>query len=178
LSGQVSGSDSDLARDEGDPLACAPKRSAEEFVSEGWVAVGNAVSGRMRELGLTQIILAERSRVSVATIREIQRPKKDRHHNSRTLESLSEALEWPRQYLDDVLNGRPLQGTGEQVTETVPQSLRDILEQCLEKISVLEQHLGRIDALEQRLDGIADVVYSINSKFDVVIGLRHPRHDR
>jgi len=71
-------------------------------VSEGWVAVGNAVSRRMRELGLTQIVLAERSRVSTATIREIQRPKKDRHHNSRTLESLSEALEWPRQYLDDV----------------------------------------------------------------------------
>src|SRR5690349_16687987 len=57
----------------GNPLMCAPKRSAEEFVAEDWVAVAEAITGRMRELKLSQRDLAVHSNVSVATIREIQR---------------------------------------------------------------------------------------------------------
>jgi hypothetical protein len=53
------------------------KWSPEERVSEGdpgdWAAVARAISGRVRELGWRQRELAERSHVSVAVVRELQR---------------------------------------------------------------------------------------------------------
>ena len=75
-------------------------------MSQDWVAVAEAITGRMRELKMSQRDLAVQSNVSVATIREIQRHRISRRRNPRTLESLSETLGWPRQHLDAVLNGR------------------------------------------------------------------------
>jgi transcriptional regulator with XRE-family HTH domain len=129
---------------------CAPKRSAEEFVAEDWVAVAEAITGRMRELKLSQRDLAVHSNVSVATIREIQRHRIKRRRNPRTLESLSESLGWPRQHLDAVLNGRLPQDPAEPAGDDG--DLR-----------------SRLDLLEQRLDTIADVMHRIDAKIDVII---------
>jgi transcriptional regulator with XRE-family HTH domain len=67
-------------------------------VSEGdpgnWAAVARAVSDRVRELGWRQRELAERSHVSVAVVREIQRHTVERRRSRRTLEALSVALGW------------------------------------------------------------------------------------
>jgi transcriptional regulator with XRE-family HTH domain len=123
-------------------------------VSEDWVAVAEAITGRMRELKLSQRDLAVHSNVSVATIREIQRHRISRRRNPRTLESLSESLGWPREQLDAVLNGRLPQdpaGAGRDDSD-----LR-----------------SRLDQLEQRLDTIVDVVHRIDAKIDIIIDLRH-----
>ena len=128
-------------------------------MSEDWVAVAGAITGRMRELKLSQRDLAVHSNVSVATIREIQRHRISRRRNPRTLESLSESLGWPRQHLDAVLNGRlpqdPVEADGDDT------DLR-----------------SRLEWLERRLDTIADVVHRIDAKIDIIIDLRHgdPRH--
>jgi transcriptional regulator with XRE-family HTH domain len=135
----------------GNPLICAPKRSAEEFVAEDWVSVAEAITGRMRELKLSQRDLAVHSNVSVATIREIQRHRIKRRRNPRTLESLSESLGWPRQHLDAVLNGRLPQDPAEPAGDDG--DLR-----------------SRLDLLEQRLDTIADVMHRIDAKIDVIAG--------
>ena len=123
-------------------------------MSEDWVAVAETITGRMRELKLSQRDLAVQSNVSVATIREIQRHRISRRRNPRTLESLSETLGWPRQHLDGVLNGRlppdPAEASGDD------SDLR-----------------SRLDALEQRLNTIVDVVHRIDTKIDIIIDLGH-----
>jgi transcriptional regulator with XRE-family HTH domain len=123
-------------------------------VSEDWVAVAEAITGRMRELKLSQRDLAVQSNVSVATIREIQRHRISRRRNPRTLESLSETLGWPRQHLDAVLNGRLPQDPAEPSGDVG--DLR-----------------SRLDALEQRLNMIVDVMHRIDAKIDIIIDLRH-----
>ena len=123
-------------------------------MSEDWVAVAEAITGRMRELKLSQRDLAVHSNVSVATIREIQRHRISRRRNPRTLESLSESLGWPRQHLDAVLNGRLPQDPAEAAGDDT--DLRSRLEQ-----------------LEQRLNTIVDVVHRIDAKIDIIIDHEH-----
>jgi transcriptional regulator with XRE-family HTH domain len=127
-------------------------------VAEDWVAVAEAITGRMRELKMSQKDLAADSNVSVATIREIQKHRISRRRNPRTLESLSESLDWPREHLDAVLNGRlpqnPAADAGDDTGDDT--DLRSRLEQ-----------------LERRLDTIVDVMHRIDTKIDIIIDLRH-----
>ena len=82
-------------------------------MAEDWRAVADAINTRMTELPLNQRDLADRSGVSVATIRELQYPNTPRRRSARTLGALSEALEWPEGYLRAVLHGEavPTGGT-------------------------------------------------------------------
>jgi transcriptional regulator with XRE-family HTH domain len=73
---------------------------------ENWAAVARAISDRVRELGWRQRELAERSHVSVAVVREIQRHTVERRRSPRTLQALSVALGWEPEHLDRVLRGR------------------------------------------------------------------------
>jgi transcriptional regulator with XRE-family HTH domain len=123
-------------------------------VAEDWAGVAEAITGRMRELKLSQRDLAVHSNVSVATIREIQRHRINRRRNPRTLESLSESLGWPRQHLDAVLNGRLPQETAEPSGDDA--DLR-----------------SRLEELERRLKTIADVMYRIDAKIDIIMDPRH-----
>ena len=79
---------------------------------EDWAAVARASSGRVRELGWRQRELAERSHVSVAVVRELQRHTVERRRSRRTLEALSVALGWEPEHLDRVLRGRARQPGG------------------------------------------------------------------
>lgn len=74
-------------------------------MAEDWQAVAEAINARMAELPMNQRDLADRSAVSIATIREIQRGSTARRRSARTLASISEALEWPESYLQAVLTG-------------------------------------------------------------------------
>jgi hypothetical protein len=58
-------------------------------VSEDWTAVAVAINERLSGLGWRQRDLAERSGVSLATVREIQRHSVGRRRSPRTLQSLS-----------------------------------------------------------------------------------------
>jgi transcriptional regulator with XRE-family HTH domain len=75
-------------------------------VSDDWAAVAKAINERVRELGWRQRELAERSHVSSAIVREIQRHTVERNRSPRTLEALSVALGWPPTYLRAVADGR------------------------------------------------------------------------
>ena len=138
-------------------------------MSEDWVAAGEAITERMRDLGMSQKKLAERSKVSTATIRQIQNRTGGHRHSPRTLVALSEALGWPPQYLSNVLYGRPQQEASEQVTD------EETLQSLLEGV---RQLLHKINALEQRLGNVVDVIYNSDSEVDVSIEIKHARHDR
>lgn len=118
--------------------------AASAQVGDDWAAVAAAVNARMGALRLTQLDLATRSGVSPATIREIQHNHRPRRRYGRTLAALSEALQWPAEYLDAVLAGRPPETVGpaaDQYEDAVLVELRGIREE-------LEGIKRRLDVLE------------------------------
>jgi transcriptional regulator with XRE-family HTH domain len=131
-------------------------------VSEGdpgnWAAVARAISDRVRELGWRQRELAERSHVSVAVVREIQRHTVERRRSRRTLEALSVALGWKPEHLDQVLNGRTQQTAG---GHPAPDN------------SAL---WSRLDFMEQRLDEIFKLLTELKS--DIATVIDHARDNR
>jgi transcriptional regulator with XRE-family HTH domain len=126
-------------------------------VPEDWAAVAKAINERVTELGWRQRELAERSHVSSAVVREIQRHTVERRRSRRTLESLSVALGWHPQHLDSVLNGRPV-----PAKETVAVSG--------------EMLLSRLDAVERRLNHMTRILNDL--KTDVKTVLEHVRPRR
>jgi transcriptional regulator with XRE-family HTH domain len=120
-------------------------------VSEDWAAVAEAINERVTELGWRQRELAERSHVSPAIVREIQRQTVERRRSPRTLESLSIALGWEPHHLDAVLRGRELPAPSEKVNGS-----REITS-------------SRLDAIEQRLGEITELLAGIRTDLATVI---------
>jgi transcriptional regulator with XRE-family HTH domain len=129
-------------------------------VSEGdpkdWAAVARAISGRVRELGWRQRELAERSHVSVAVVREIQRHTVERRRSPRTLQALSVALGWEPEHLHRVLEGHVQQPTG----HTTPD---------------LAAVWSRLDSFDVQLAEISKLVTELKSEIATVID--HARDD-
>jgi len=130
-----------------------------EGVPEDWAAVARAISDRVRELGWRQRELAERSHVSVAVVREIQRHTVERRRSRRTLESLSVALGWEPERLDAVLKGRAQQAAVRREVRADEAAL-----------------WSRLDTLEGRLDEIVKLIADL--KADVAAAVEHVRHER
>jgi transcriptional regulator with XRE-family HTH domain len=127
-----------------------PERSAEEYVSEDWAAVAQAISQRMTELGINQAELIDRSQVSKATVGELYHNSAQRRRSARTLEALSMALEWHPQHLVAVLKGKRVPDIGEPVSRSdddVPGRLAAIEY----RLAQIEARLGAIDELSDRL---------------------------
>jgi transcriptional regulator with XRE-family HTH domain len=126
---------------------------------ENWAAVARAISDRIRELGWRQRELAERSHVSIAVVREIQRHTVERRRSRRTLEALSVALGWEPERLERVLKGledQPQRGG----TYTVPDSAA---------------LWSRLDSMERRLDEISKLLTEL--KADIATIADHVRDD-
>lgn len=125
---------------------------------DNWMAVGEEITTRLDEIGMQQQELADRSKVSVATIREIQRGKA-RRRSSRILRDLSAALGWSGNPLEDLLKGRQpdLRSHESEVPGGEPVAF-------LAKLAfVLEQRVGRV----------VDVIYDNDSDVDITIEIRH-----
>jgi transcriptional regulator with XRE-family HTH domain len=120
-------------------------------VSEDWAAVAEAINERVTELGWRQRELAERSHVSPAIVREIQRQTVERRRSPRTLESLSIALGWEPQHLDAVLKGHELPASSKHVNGS------------------RETTSSRLDAIERRLGEITEVLADIKTDITTVI---------
>jgi hypothetical protein len=118
-------------------------------VSEDWAAVAEAINERVSELGWRQRELAERSHVSSAIVREIQRHTVERRRSPRTLESLSVTLGWEPRHLDEVLRGnRP-----SLASERAP------------RIS----ESSRLGAIERRLDEITQLLVDLKADLATLI---------
>lgn len=116
-------------------------------MSEDWAEVARAINQRVSELSMRQRELAERSHVSQAIVRELQRNTVERRRSARTLEALSLALDWHPDHLSAVLAGLrpPDQG------EAVPTSGDDVSA----RLAIIERHLRqithRLDQMNSRL---------------------------
>ncbi len=121
---------------------------------EDWAAVAEAINGRVNELGWRQGELAERSRVSRATVREIQHHIVERRRSARTLDALSIALGWHPQHIDAVLRRRrPPQ---------LPEPVAKNGESLWFRMDSVERHLSaitdRLDAIQADLAVVIDCV--------------------
>ena len=123
---------------------------------ENWAAVARAISDRVRELGWRQRELAERSHVSVAVVREIQRHTVERRRSPRTLQALSVALGWEPEYLHRVLEGHAQQSAGHAAPD-------------------LAAVWSRLDSFDLRLAELAKLVTELRSEIATVID--HVRDD-
>jgi len=128
------------------------------MVSEDWAAVARAINDRVAELGWRQRELAERSHVSPAIVREIQRHTVERRRSPRTLESLSVTLGWHSQHLNTVLTGNAPGTEGQRASR--------------EDAAVS----SRLDAMEGRLSEITQLLYDVKSGLATVI--EHVRQSR
>ena len=123
---------------------------------ENWAAVARAISDRVRELGWRQRELAERSHVSVAVVREIQRHTVERRRSPRTLEALSVALGWEPEHLDRVLKGHAQQPGGHAAPDGAAL-------------------WSRLDSFESRLAEISKLLTELRS--DIAAVIDHVRDD-
>lgn len=135
-------------RNRGDALISALRWSAEELVTDDWAAVARAINQRVDELGLRQRELAERSGVSQAIIREIQRNTVQRQRSARTLEAMSVAMDWHPEHLTAVLGGHKPPELDEPITTDVP---------------------GRLSAIERHLRVITRQLATMNANLETVI---------
>jgi hypothetical protein len=109
----------------------------------------------MGQLGFSAAELRRRSGLSVNTIRGITDGTS--RHNRSTWVAISAVLEWPWDYLVNILNDR----ADKNVTAQSP------LETHLAKLA---EGLAEIDVLRQDVAVLVDIVHEIDRKIDVVVG--------
>src|SRR5260370_24019150 len=95
-------------------------------VAEDWAAVAKAISERLTELRATQMEVAARARVSLTTLRELQHDISPRRRRPQTLSALSEALDWPPDYLARVLHGDKARPHPDEEHDPVLQTLTSV----------------------------------------------------
>jgi transcriptional regulator with XRE-family HTH domain len=121
-------------------------------------AVGATVTKRINQLGLTVAEINRRTGMSESTIYAViqvtGRPTKS------TLALLSAVLDWPINYLYNILQGR--------VHENV------VIESPLERnLAQLVRALADIDTLRNDVSELKNVAYRIDGKVDLVIADQH-----
>lgn len=117
-------------------------------MTDDWAAVATAINQRVAELGLRQHELAERSGVSQAIVREIQRDTVRRRRGARTLEALSVGLDWHPEHLTAVLGGHTPPQASEPPSTDVP---------------------SRLAAIERTLRAITRQLDTMNTNIETVI---------
>jgi transcriptional regulator with XRE-family HTH domain len=133
-------------------------------VPANWMAVSEAVRKGRDELGMQQKELAARSGVSAATIREIE-DGKERRRNPRVLRDISVELGWPKNDLEEVLQGRKRPDELSRETETPQGESAAFLAKL---VFVLENRIGRV----------VDVIYNTDSDVDITIEIKHSPPER
>ena len=116
-----------------------------------WTAVGAALEARRNALKMTQAELHVAARVSISVIAELEKGITRKRRTPGTLERLSEALDWPANYLDDILNGhsKPGRSTPEQPAVGLTPAEEAFCRSIAEKLDNLN---GKLDALLNHYD--------------------------
>lgn len=133
-------------------------------MSEDWDAVARAIDARLDELGIQQLELHRRSRVATSTIRELRYNTTLRRRSARTLEALSNGLEWDSDHLARVLTGDAVDVASSTDLQRVRESL-DSLHLRLDDVSrrvdagdrVLHELVTKVDDLHRLLSGDRNV---------------------
>ena len=118
-------------------------------VGASWAAVADAINTRLAELKMTQQELAQRSGVSVATLRQLQRNYQPKRRNPRTLAAISEGLRWPAHHLS-----RVLEGVAPEPPADV-EAMQAVVEELRVRVVKLEE-TDQLSAIRADLDDVRD----------------------
>lgn len=116
---------------------------------EDWAAVADTLNERMATLRIGQQELAQRSGVSVSTLRQLQHGAGRRVQN-KTLAAISTALDWPTDQLTAVLLARRSPHVTAPAVDVDP--LLDGLRRLEERLDQVIQRLGDVEAILRSLD--------------------------
>jgi DNA-binding Xre family transcriptional regulator len=109
---------------------------------EDWPAVAAALNARMAERRVGQQDLAQRSGVSVSTVRLLQHGA-DRRVQNKTLAALARALDWPDDHLIRILvTGRP---GDDPAAEPGLHDLYDALRRIEAQLTAVNDRLGAVE---------------------------------
>lgn len=128
-------------------------------------ALAEAVNARMKDRHIKQAQLARKSRISVATIRLIQKAQGTRHYGGDLLTAISRALDWPADHLLAIFYRLP------QSDATASAQIDLVLQAVMERIN---PYLAKIDALEANMSSAMDAIHHVNGRIDAIVDMRHP----
>lgn len=123
--------------------------------------VARVVSGRMKQLGVSAAELRRRSGLSVNTIRGITEGASKPHKS--TWIAISAVLDWPWDYLVNILNGR---------------SDKNAASPLERHLSAMADRLGAMDGLREDVAWLKEVIHEIDRKIDLVIEYQHGSEPR
>jgi transcriptional regulator with XRE-family HTH domain len=126
----------------------------EPAITEDRLALARIVTARIEELRITRRELAEKSKVSAATLREIEHPRKPRAFGRKVLEPISEALKWPADYLVRAAYRSP-----SETPDPVVQGMMKALAPYLEKIDAIPGLQKDVAAIKVGLGMTVDIIY-------------------
>jgi hypothetical protein len=127
-------------------------------------ALATAVNARMKEIAIKQAELARKSRISVATIRLIQKAQGTRHYGGDLLTAISRALDWPTDHLLKIFYRLP------QGDATAAADVDLLVREVIERIS---PYLAKIGVLEANMSSAMDAIHHVNGRIDAIIDTRH-----
>src|ERR1700753_1965702 len=113
---------------------------------------------RLRELGYTVAEISRRTGQSETTIHGVIRGKGQ--PTKSTLALLSAALDWPIDYLDNILKG-------------TPQRNAVSLSPLEQNLAQLARKLTDIDTLRENVSELTDIIHQIDKKMDIMIAVHH-----
>lgn len=110
----------------------------EQKPGENWAAVARAVRARMDQLSITQLELASKAEVSLATVQELARGVARKRYG-RTLAALSTALKWPADRIERI-------AAGEDVPPDPEASVDDEINALRQELARISERLDRLQA--------------------------------
>lgn len=126
----------------------------EPTITEDRLALARFVTDRIEKLHISRRELAEKSKVSTATLREIEHPRKPRVFGRKVLEPISKALELPADYLFREAYLPP-----SEAPDPVVQGMMKALAPYLEKIDAIPGLQKDVAAIKVRLDAKVDIIH-------------------
>jgi hypothetical protein len=128
--------------------------------NEDWVAVGQAISDRMAQIGISTARLARETGLSETTIRYIGNPASG--HNKSTLVAISAVLGWRYDHLTNILLRQPQENPRDA----------SLVEAYFENLLHTE-----VGSVKDEVAEVMDIVQVIDKKIDVIISARHAAAD-
>jgi hypothetical protein len=142
----------------------ADEGQEEPAITKEQLLLAPIVTGRIDELHITRKEIEKRSGVGVATLREMEHPRRPRVFGHKVLALISEALEWPSDHLV-----REIYPSSSEAPDRIVQGMMTKLAPYLEKIDAIPGLQEDVAAIKARLGITADPIHEVGDRAPVTI---------
>jgi hypothetical protein len=142
----------------------ADEGQEEPAITKEQLLLAPIVTARIKELHTTRKEIEKRSGVSVATIREMEHPRRPRVFGHEVLSSISVALEWPS---DSLL--RAIYPSSSEAPDRIVQGMMTKLAPYLEKIDAIPGLQEDVAAIKARLGITTDPIHEVGDRAPATI---------